>query len=80
MIWTSMDEELDKNFEFRNFNASFLLCTIVAGAKPDVLTQTSEIASKHRESIERGREEIWSYLDIMVTELLTDLRTDRAIP
>ena len=29
MIWTSMDEELDKNFEIRNFNAPFLLCVIV---------------------------------------------------
>ena len=46
----------------------------------DSPTYISEIASKHRESIERGREEVWSYLDILISYRWTDLQTDRAIP
>ena len=55
------------------------------GAMTDGLTQTNEVARESQRELEiardrliqlkRAREEIWSYLDIMVNDRLTDLQS-----
>ena len=67
MIWTSMDEELDKNFEFRNFNASFLLCTIVNFPSLIVTARTGEVF--YFLTNQRTTVKIWTNQKLSLTSL-----------